>query len=303
MAKLKSVWVITDDTSGIVELVSGAKSFGDEVTLVCANDKSAAVGADTVYFLGDLSADSFINYVPAITSLVTAARPELVLTGTTKNGRLIAGTIAAAVGTTVLTDISELTLGDDGLTGKRMVYGGKAIKEESVANATVVACLGGGVFAASDLSPSQNIVELQPSCAVKFIEKRPKEGKTVNLAAAKRIVCAGRGIGSQENLELLRQLGKLIGAELGCTRPIAEEEKWLPKESYIGVSGVMLKPDLYLGAGVSGQIQHTVGINRSGVIFAINKDANAPIFSQCDYGIVGDVKDIIPALIDKLGGK
>jgi electron transfer flavoprotein alpha subunit len=95
---------------------------------------------------------------------------------------------------------------------------------------------------------------------------------------------------------MIEELAAVMGAEVGCTRPIAEEEKWLPREVYIGVSGVILAPEVYLGIGLSGQVQHTVGINRAKLIFAINKDKNAPIFKQADYGIVADLYKIVPAL-------
>ncbi|HBR09149.1 MAG TPA: electron transfer flavoprotein subunit alpha, partial [Clostridiales bacterium] len=118
----------------------------------------------------------------------------------------------------------------------------------------------------------------------------------VNLPAAKRVIGVGRGFSNEEDLELARDLAKAIGAEIGCTRPIAEESKWMPRETYIGVSGVMLKPELYFAIGLSGQVQHTVGINQSGTIIAINKDKEAPIFRYADYGIVGDLRKILPQL-------
>ncbi|OJR24902.1 nitrogen fixation protein FixB [Escherichia coli] len=109
-------------------------------------------------------------------------------------------------------------------------------------------------------------------------------------------VSVGRGIGSKENIALAEQLCKAIGAELACSRPVAENEKWMEHERYVGISNLMLKPELYLAVGISGQIQHMVGANASQTIFAINKDKNAPIFQYADYGIVGDAVKILPAL-------
>lgn len=99
---------------------------------------------------------------------------------------------------------------------------------------------------------------------------------------------------------MAEQLAAAIGAEVGCTRPIAEEEKWMDKARYIGVSGVMAKPELYIGIGISGQVQHMVGVSSARTIIAINSDKNAMIFNQCDYGIVGDLKTVLPALTAKL---
>ena len=113
---------------------------------------------------------------------------------------------------------------------------------------------------------------------------------------ARLVVSVGRGIGSKENIALAEQLCKAIGAELACSRPVAENEKWMEHERYVGISNLMLKPELYLAVGISGQIQHMVGANASQTIFAINKDKNAPIFQYADYGIVGDAVKILPAL-------
>lgn len=95
---------------------------------------------------------------------------------------------------------------------------------------------------------------------------------------------------------MARDLCDKIGGGLGCSRPLTEGVNWLPTEVYVGVSGLMLSPKVYIAAGISGQMQHMVGCNRSGAIFAINKDKNAPIFKQCDFGLVGDIKDVLPAI-------
>ena len=102
------------------------------------------------------------------------------------------------------------------------------------------------------------------------------------------------------SLALCRELAGVLGAEVGCSRPVAENNKWLPKSSYMGITGVQVKPDVILALGVSGQVQHIGGINKSRVIVAINKDKAAPIFKNCDFGLVGDLYKIVPALIKKL---
>jgi electron transfer flavoprotein alpha subunit len=141
---------------------------------------------------------------------------------------------------------------------------------------------------------------VEPKWRLTVRERKVKPPSSVNLAAAKKVVCPGRGITKQEDLAMIQDLAKVLSAEIGCTRPLAEGLDWLPRERYIGVSGAFIKPDLYLGIGVSGQVQHTVGITDSHVVVAINKDKSAPIFSQADYGIVGDLYAIVPALIAAL---
>ena len=99
---------------------------------------------------------------------------------------------------------------------------------------------------------------------------------------------------------MARDLCDKIGGGLGCSRPLTEGVNWLPTEVYVGVSGLMLSPKVYIAAGISGQMQHMVGCNRATTLFAINKDKNAPVFKQCDYGIVGDIYKVLPALIEAL---
>ena len=135
---------------------------------------------------------------------------------------------------------------------------------------------------------------------IKVRERKPLPKASVNLQAARKVVSAGRGVSRQADLAMVEQLAGLLGAEVGCTRPLAEGLDWLPRERYIGISGAHIKPDLYFGVGVSGQVQHMIGMNGSRVVVAVNKDANAPIFTQADYGIVTDLYTFIPALIKAL---
>ena len=122
----------------------------------------------------------------------------------------------------------------------------------------------------------------------------------MDLSKAKRVVGVGRGLAAQDDLKMVHELAAVLNAEVGCSRPIAEGENWMERERYIGVSGVLLKSDLYLTLGISGQIQHMVGGNGAKVIVAINKDKNAPNFNYADYGLVGDIYKVVPALISQL---
>lgn len=303
MSKLDIVFAIAEHAEAKKELCYAAAQLGENTALIWAGDRAQAGGADVVYYLGELSNDRTLeNHITTIVNLIKQEKPNLILVETSKNGRLIAGIVAAELGTSVLTDVSEISI-DQGVTTKRMVYGGIAFRTERSAAATVVVVLSPGVFEAVETNKSADIIDvpfLKPFREIKCLEKKAKPGESVNLRTAKRIVAVGRGFSAQADLQLAEQLASAIGAEVGCTRPIAEEEKWMDKARYIGVSGVMLKPDLYIGIGISGQIQHMVGVNSARTIVAINNDKNAPIFKQCDYGVIGDLKTILPALIAKL---
>lgn len=301
MEKLQYVLVVAESVSGISELTAGAASLGEKTELMYAGDRENALNAETAYYFGNTENNSFISFIPAIISFVKQNKPQLVLTEATKNGRLTAAVIAASMETSALTDSMEISINEGSVISKRMVYGGAAIKTEKSVAEVSVACVGGGMFEAGSPAKAGKIVDIEGHVAgMRFVEKRTKEIKSVNIAAAKRVVGVGRGFGGEENIVLARELAQAIGAEVGCSRPVAEEEKWLPKEVYCGISGVMIKPEIYIACGISGQVQHMSGVNQSKVIVAINKDKSAPIFEKCDYGIVGDLKTILPALTKKL---
>ena len=283
MSKLQNAWVIAENPTAVSTLSAGAAQFGE---------------ATAVIHCEDLETDSWLNHIPAIVAKVKERKPELILIEATKNGRLTAAAIAAAMGTSVLTDAAELKVESGAVVSKRMVYGGAAFKTEQ-ATGTAVVCVGAGVFEANGAIATELIALKASPSGIRLVETRQKETQTVNLGAAKVVVGVGRGFGKAENLYLAQELAAAVGGEVGCSRPVAEEEKWMPKELYIGVSGAMIKPDVYIGCGISGQIQHMVGINQSKVIVAVNKDKNAPIFKQCDYGIVGDLNTVLPALTKK----
>ena len=300
---LNNVFVISSKKANSFALCLEAAKYGEHVTLIYAGEKDEAVNAEKAYWLGSLDNNSFVTLIPQIVALIKENKPELVLVELTKNGRLAAAHAAVALETVVLTDVSELSVEDGKVSGKRMVYGGSAVKTESVSGSAVV-CL--SVQADKEAQPAAagEIVEVSavPCEGIAFTGKTCRTVQAVNLNAATRVVGVGRGFSSEESLSIARDFASAFEAEIGCTRPIAEEERWLPTERYIGVSGAMIKPAVYVAAGISGQVQHTVGVNESGLIIAINKDEHAPILNNFDYGIIGDVAEVLPLLTEKLKG-
>lgn len=309
MNMLKKVFVFAEKTSALAELTAGGRQIGDFVAAIVAGSKAeadfAAKIADQVFWLGELDPTEMLeDFTPTIARLLQAEVPELLLIGTSHRGKVIAGRLAAISGTSVMTDIMFLSPESDGIKGKRRVFGGAAERSEIAVGRTAIVTVGTGVFeAAKEPGNRQGTVtqveNVNPEKKMKRIEIRKRVGESVNLSAAKRVIAVGRGIEKRENIGPVQELAGLLEAELGCTRPVAEGEKWLARERYIGVSGVMLKPDLYLALGLSGQIQHMVGVNQARVTLAVNKDKNSPIFKQVDYGIVGDVQKVLPALLAK----
>jgi electron transfer flavoprotein alpha subunit len=187
---------------------------------------------------------------------------------------------------------------------ERLAYGGAAVQQVSCPTRPVMVTIPPRTFAPApaDQGRSGEIrkLPLPPSTPVRVIARKIKERSSQDITEAKTVICVGRGMEKEEDINIARQLAELVGGEIGCTRPISEELHWLPDDLCIGLSGVQVKPDLYVGLGVSGQIQHVTGIRGARVICAVNKDENAPIFQAADLGIAGDLYDVTPKLIEEL---
>jgi len=134
----------------------------------------------------------------------------------------------------------------------------------------------------------------------KLVEMREKQKGTVDLKGAKLIVAAGRGVKKKEDLAIVSELAAALEGAVGCSRPLSADMGWLPEEHHIGLTGVTVHPDLYIAVGISGQLQHVAGIKDSKVIAAVNTDKSAPMFEASDYGIVGDLYAVLPAMLREI---
>lgn len=304
----QSIFVISDKADALTELCFGARKLADKVTAVVFGDRAvaeaaAACGAQSILYCPVESCRPE-DYCKAIAAEVQKSSGALVLLNSSIRGRCIAGKLATYLDTAVMSSASEITLEGDQVVCKRTVYGGTAVRSQVFTKPYGVITAGSGLFGDIDtvFTATGEIAQISgaPESTVKLIARNEKKGGGVNLAAAKRIVDVGRGLAAQEDLEMCRKLASLMDAEVGCSRPVAENNKWMPIANYIGLTGVMVKPDLLFIMGVSGQVQHLAGISKSKTIVAVNKDKNAPIFENADFGIVGDIYKVIPALIEKL---
>lgn len=298
------IFVFAEREKAYRELCAGAGQLAGGVEAVRIGsadqlDEEIKKVADKIWLIPEQSGAMLEDYTETIAALIKEETPDLLLVEPTKRGKLIAGRLAAILGTSVLTDVMELAA--DGEV-KHLVYGGAAVRREKSTAATAIATVGAGVLAAENPSPRQGEVAvvdfMEPAKRLKRVSVEKKQKVSVDLASAKRVIGVGRGIAQEEDIAMVRELASAIGGEVGCSRPIAEGEKWMPKETYVGVSGLMLTPEVYMALGISGQVQHMVGCNRSKVVIAVNKDKNAPIFQQVDYGIVGDLYKVVPAMIN-----
>lgn len=309
------VWVFSEKLSLLGELLAGARVLADQTKGAVAAVVSGPVekteeaferGAEKVFWLGEIKPGFMVeDCVPTLAHLAAKEKPYGILIGSTRRGRAVAGRLAARLNLSAITDVTAFMFENGDLQARHMIFGGGAVRVERPVSETMLATIGPGIF--NPLAPIpgrkgelQTPDFIEPEWRVTLCERKIKPAPAVNLPAAKKVVCVGRGVAKQEDLALIEELARILGAEVGCTRPLAEGLGWLPRERYIGISGANIKPDLYLGIGVSGQVQHTIGMSEARVVVAINKDGQAPIFDQADYGIVGDLYTIVPALIRTL---
>lgn len=303
-----NVWVFSDNVSRLGDVVGGAKSFSDSVSALVVGDESSAKTAFS-YGVSDVilakSDDMVENLAPSFAEFLKD-KSGLVLMPNTKRTKAMASLLGGLLNVGVSTEVSEITLKDECIVCKKMLYGGIAVGSEIIRSKLAIVVVNSGTFepvlpnfSTDDKSPKE-IEILANKNQIKCLKKLPKQSNSVDLNKAKKIVAIGRGVAKQSDLALIRELCEILGAELGCSRPIAETEKWLEQSRYIGISSVMPKPEIYIAFGISGQVQHMVGVKDAGKIIVVNKDKNAPIFDYADYGIVGDLYKVIPALINAL---
>ncbi|UDN35633.1 FAD-binding protein [Proteus sp. NMG38-2] len=310
MSQFSTVWVFSDALSRLPELVGGASSLGQSINVFTLNDEQSVaafkLGATEVFQLEGKPDDRIIeDYAQSMVEIIKQKGDAgLVLLPNTRRGKLLAARLGHRLAAVVSNDAQSLKVDGDALVTKHMVYGGLAFGDETLKTPYCVVTASVGAF---DVAPetsaagnAQKVAWIAPAQTIVRNSVQPRAINAVDLDKARFVVSVGRGIGSKENIAIAEELAKAIGAEIACSRPVAENEKWMEHERYVGISNLMLKPELYLAAGISGQIQHMVGANGAQTIVAINKDKNAPIFQFADYGIVGDLMKILPALTRQL---
>ena len=233
-------------------------------------------------------------------------RPDVILVGATRWGKEVAARLAGALGCGCALDCSSISLdGERNIIVERLVLGGNANSRERFTSypaviavpAKVIPCL--PEAASSGGTVDQRQFDVAPA-RISLIKTTRREAAGVKLDTANVVVSCGRGLKAKDDLRMISDLAKALNGELGCSRPIAADLKWLPKEHWVGLSGIKVKPKVYVACGISGQIQHLAGMRDSGLIVAINKDKDAPIFKAADYGIVGDLYKVVPELMNQL---
>ena len=296
--------------------------IGSDVKNLC--DELAEYGADKIIVVDDPELKEYRTepYAHALASVINEYKPEIVLVGATAIGRDLGPTVSARVATGLTADCTVLEIGDFPLVaipGKedeqkhnqllmtRPAFGGNTIATIACPdNRPQMATVRPGVM--QKITPVKGakaeIIEFNPGftpnnkyVTIKEVVKAVND--VADIMDAKILVSGGRGVGSAENFKILEDLAAVLGGTVSCSRAVVDSG-WLPRDLQVGQTGKTVRPNVYFAIGISGAIQHVAGMEESGIIIAINKDEDAPIFDVADYGIVGDLNKIVPQLTESL---
>ncbi len=295
-----SIFVFAETPTAAAELVTLARDLNRSCRIVACGcpdpEIYADCGADGVLSLGGGLA---VSYAKALAALMKERGAEILLASNTGIGRELAAATAGFLDCAMVSDAQTMEFVEDTLEIEHLIYGGAVVARERCP-LPCVATFGAGRRRAAVGSCPVEWITCQPDERITLVSEAPIEKKGVDLREAERVVGAGMGFGTEEELQTAAALAEALGAALGCSRSLAEDKHWF--DEYIGLSGVQISPKLYFALGISGQVQHLVGARGAQLIVAVNRDENAPIMHECDYGIVGDMFRIVPLLIKEITG-
>lgn len=316
MSENKGMWVFSEIYDLVLEMLGKGRELADQlqanltVVLLGNNvqekgNELVKHGADKVYLVDSPELEHFQAeaYLSILHSLATSYKPEILLIGSTRNGKPLAARLATRLETGCIPDCAELSVDRNRrLICERITYGGNAVAKVTFKSKPQIATIPSRAFEKPEPKDrTGQVTKLDVKIEApktEIVERRPLETSNVKIEDAEYIVCCGRGMEKKDDKTVLDEIAQVFGGQVGCTRPLVEDRKWFTE--WIGLSGHKVKPKLYIACGLSGVIQHVAGIRDSKIIVAINKDPEAPIFELADYGVVGNLYEVVPALKDAL---
>jgi electron transfer flavoprotein alpha subunit len=303
-----TVWAYSENEPVANEVASAAADLasalsGDSIVIDIGTPRNTFGSKSKILLKGPKEVSPEVA-AEALSRASSLSKPTAILIGATRDGREVASRLATKMKVGCLSDASRLSVDGQRLIAERNAYAGKVLARVSC-DLPAIVTIKAGAFPKLSTTVAQmsetEVGDVHPT--VKLLERRVKEAGAVDLKSAKIIVSAGRGVKAKEDLAMVEDLAKKMGGALGCSRPLSSDLGWLPEEHHIGLTGITVKPDLYVAVGISGQLQHIAGMKDSKIVAAINTDKDAPIFQASDYGIVGDLYEMVPALIKALGSR
>jgi electron transfer flavoprotein alpha subunit len=297
-------WVLTTGTARLVGAVALARTVAAEVTVVAVGprtlaDAAAVAGADRVLHAAtadDLPAEAL---AARVAEAAASAAPRLLLATDEPAARALLGAAAVRTGAATVSGVLAMRAEGDLLVADRTALDGAVVQTVTAAGPLAVQVSVEDVPATAGAPVP--VADLPEGAAADLrVTGREAAAAGSGLHDAARVVSVGRGLRAKEDLALVEGLATALGAEIGCSMPVADDLGWVPKERYVGRSGQQIAPRLYLALGISGMPQHLEGVRDAKVVAAVNTDPDAPIFHAAGYGIVGDLYEVVPALIAAL---
>jgi electron transfer flavoprotein alpha subunit len=316
---MAEILVLVDHTDGDVkkvtlELLTLARRLGEPSAVFvgsgfdAAKDRLAEYGAVKVYVADGDDVSSYLvgPSVDVLAQVLSdAGLVAAVLLPSGAEGKEIAGRLAIRTGSGLITDATDVTSSGDGLLAEQPVFGGSTVVRSRVTTGTPIITLRPNSTAPEAAAAAADRVDVSVELSdaakgAKITERVVEEkGERPDLSGAAIVVSGGRGVGSGENFSVIEALADALGAAVGASRAVTDAG-WYPHQHQVGQTGKTVSPQLYIAAGISGAIQHRAGMQTSKTIVAVNKDPEAPIFELVDFGVVGDLHQVLPALTEEI---
>ena len=291
-----------------LELIAKARELGDVYAVALGSGAKAAAatlgkhGAKVIHVNEDAAFDDYIAEpaTEAIASLIEKEKPDLILFGFTPDSREVAGRLAARLGSGLIANASDIVAEGGGFVAKVPYFGGAKVASMKANGKPAMVLIRPKSFEASEKPAAGDVQQLEAAITdgskrAHIAERVAEASEKVKLEDARIVISGGRGMGGPQNFPLLEDLASALGGAVGASRAVVDAG-WVPYSMQVGQTGKSVRPGVYIAVGISGAMQHTVGMKTSKVIIAINKDAEAPIMKMADLGVVGDALKIVPAL-------